>query len=259
MTRGKNAVRQSSRRLGAGAQILLLVLLVPLFSCSAHTAFQLGDFRDRILDAYGGRERLSQIQSIAAEGSIRALVRGDSGVYRRAWRRDGKLFVDIQYSRSRETRVLNGTRTLRSVDGKMDDVSGASALAMIYQYNELSMPFALLDASARLEDRGTESREGVNVRTVRYTDRAGNSMDLFVNEMTYRIVKTAGTFEVGGASTTLSSEYANFRFIEGILLPLRIVNYSQATRISEIVINDYLLNAPLSETMFDPHAKTPQH
>ena len=130
---GPQRVHCSSIKSALKQLALLGALLVPLVSCSLHTptASQGGDIRNKMFDAYGGRERLSRISSIAAEGSITALVRGDHGVYRRALRRDGKLFVDIQYSESRETRMLSGTRALRGVDGKLEEVSGPSYLAMV--------------------------------------------------------------------------------------------------------------------------------
>ena len=253
---GPRRVHCSSIKSALRQLALLGALLVPLVSCSLHTptAAQGGDIRNKIFDAYGGRERLSQISSIAAEGSITALIRGDHGVYRRALRRDGKLFVDIQYSQSRETRMLSGTRALRSVDGKLEEVSGPSYLAMVYQYNELSMPFALIDDSFAVKDLGREPFAGGAVRVLRCTDHSGNTLDAFVNEESYRIVKTLGRFSVGNESTSLSSEFSDFRFFEGVLVPFRIVNYSGETRISETIIDDYLFNARLDDSMFDPHA-----
>jgi len=259
---GSPAVRCSSIR-GALKQLALLgALLAPLLSCSLHTSHtqpQADDLRDKMFNAYGGRERLSQIRSIAAEGSITALVRGDSGVYRRALRRDGKLLVDIQYTQSRETRILNGTQALRGVDGKVEQASGPGYLAMVYQYNELSMPFALLDDSFSVQDLGREPRAGAAVRLLRCTDRAGNSMDMYVDEVTYRIVKTLGLFSVGGKTTSLSSEFGEFRFFEGVLVPFRIVNYAGETRISETIIEDYIFNAPLSDAMFDIRGHMQDH
>jgi hypothetical protein len=234
---------------------LFLALLVPLAACSLRTPPQVEDLRDKIFAAYGGRERLSQIHSIAAEGRITTLVRGDNGVYHRALRRDGKLFVDIQYTRSRETRILNGTQALRGVDGKVEQVSGPGYLAMEYQYNELIMPFALLDDSLSVRDLGRESRDGAAVRVLRCTERAGSSIDVFVDEFTYRIVKTLGRFSVGDKTTSLSSEFGEFRFFGGVLVPFKIVNYAGGTRISETIIDNYLFNAPLSDAMFDLHGE----
>ncbi len=252
---GLQTVHSSSAKRALKQLLLLAVLFAPFLSGSLQTPSQAGDLRDKIFDAYGGRERLSRITSIAVEGSITALVRGDHGAYRRALRRDGKLFVDIQYTRSRETRILNGTRALRGVDGKTEEVSGPGYLAMVYQYNELSMPYALLDDSFAVKDLGRESPAGASVRVLRCTDHAGNSLDLFVNEATYRIVKTLGSFSVGKESTTLSAEFSDFRFVDGVLVPFRIVNYAGGTRISETIIDDYLFNARMGDSMFDPQTQ----
>lgn len=235
-------------------------LIVPLIvSCGLRVPQEGGDLRNKIFNAYGGRERLSQIHSIAAEGKITALVSGDRGVYRRALRRDGKLFVDIQYARSRETRILNGTRALRGIDGKIEEASGPGYRAMVYQYNELSMPFALLDDSFEVSDEGHDSVNGAVVSVLRCTDRAGNSIDVFVDDATYRIVKTSGIFSVGDQSTMLSAVFGDFRFFEGVLMPFKIINYAGDTKISETIIDDYLFNARLSDALFDPHAHIQDH
>ncbi len=254
---GPKRVHCTSTRSALKKLLHLGVLLFPLVSCSLHASPKGGDLRDKILDAYGGRERLSQISSIAVEGSINALVRGDHGVYRRALRRDGKLFVDIHYALSRETRILSEARVFRGVDGKMEEVSGPGYLAMIYQYNDLSMPFALLDDSFTVRELGRESPADATV--LRCTDRAGNTMDVFVNEVTYRIVKTLGSFSMGEGSTSLSAEFSDFRFFEGVLVPFRIVNYAGGTRISETIIDNYLFNARISDSLFDPNAYTQNH
>jgi hypothetical protein len=110
-----------------------------------------------------------------------------------------------------------------------------------------------------VKDLGRESRDGVAVRLLRCTDRAGNSLDVFVNEFTYRIVKTLGLFSVGDKTTSLSAEFGDFRFVEGVLVPFKIVNYAGGTRISETIIEDYLFNVPLSDAMFDPHVRDQNH
>ncbi len=81
-------------------------------------------------------------------------------------------------------------------------------------------------------------------------------MDVFVDELTYRIVKTLGLFSVGDKTTSLSSEFGEFRFFEGVLVPFKIVNYAGGTRISETIIDDYLFNAPMSDALFDLHGHT---
>ena len=85
-------------------------------------------------------------------------------------------------------------------------------------------------------------------------------MDVFVDESTYRIVKTLGRFSVNDETTSLSSEFGDFRFVEGVLVPFKIVNYAGETRISETIIDDYLFNAPLSDRYcLDIRGQTQNH
>jgi hypothetical protein len=118
----------------------LLILIVALASCTQQPARDSGKITEESIEAYGGRERLSKVVSIAAEGRITALTRGDEGAYRRALRRDGKLFVEIGYSRSSETRILN-----RGMGGQVEEVFGPRYLATVYRYNELNLPYGLVN------------------------------------------------------------------------------------------------------------------
>lgn len=232
--------------------LILVALIVALASCTQQSAQDNGKITEEIIEAYGGRERLSKVVSIAAEGRITALTRGDEGTYRRALRRDGKLFVDIRYRRSTETRILNGTRGYRGTGGQVEEAFGPRYLAMVYQYNELNLPYGLVDNTFTVAELRRDTLNGADVRVLRCTDRGGNAMEVFVNAENYRIVKCIGTFVMGPQSTSLSAEFSHFRTVEGILFPFRIVNYAGGNKISETIITRYLINPPLDDSLFNP-------
>jgi hypothetical protein len=231
---------------------LLVVLIMTLASCVHEIPRSNGTVTERILEAYGSRERLERVVSVAAEGRITALVRGDEGTYKRTFRRDGKLFVDIHYHRSAERRILNGPKGFRGTGGEIEEVSGPRYLAMVYQYNELNMPFGLLDNSFTVTELRKDTLNNVAVHVLRCVDRAGNEMEVFVDGQKYRIVKSVGTFSMGTQSTSLSSEFSDFRIVDGVLFPFRIVNYAGGTRIAEIVITRYLVNPIVDDSLFTP-------
>ncbi|HUI66907.1 MAG TPA: hypothetical protein VL087_01695 [Nitrospirota bacterium] len=207
---------------------------------------------EKIIEAYGGRERLASIVSVAAEGRITALIRGDEGTYKRALRRDGKLFVDINYTRSTERRILNGSKGYRGVGGQLEEVFGPRYLAMVYQYNELDLPYGLVDKSFMISELRRSPLNGSDMYLLSCTDRAGNGMEVIVSAENSRIVKSTGTFAMGTQSTSLSSEFSDFRIVDGALFPFRIVNYAGGIRISEIIITRYLVNPTIDESLFTP-------
>ncbi len=236
--------------------VKVLCLLAGLFFMTAscvHQPMQGGrTITDNIIEAYGGRERLAKVTSVSADGRITALMRGDEGSYKRILRRDGKLFVDIVYRHSTEKRILNGKKGFRGTEAPMEEVFGPRYLAMVYQYNELNQPYGMLDHTYAVSDLRMDRLNNTVVRVLRVTDRAGNEMEMIINAKTYRILKCTGFFVIGTQSTSLSSEYSDFRFIDGVLLPFRIVNYASGNKISEITMTGYIINPPVDDTLFNP-------
>lgn len=242
------------QRTGAAiGYVLFLGTVVVLMASSTCLAAQDdGAITEKIIEAYGGRERLAKVSAVSAEGRIKALMRGDEGVYRRSMQRDGKLYVDIQYRRSKETRILNGARGFRGAGGTLEEVSGPRLQAMIYQYNELNLPFGLLDNALTLAELRADEVNGKKVRVFRCSDRSGNTIEVYVDAKDFRIVKTRGTFFMGAQSTSLDAEFSDFRDVGGIQFPFRIDNYAGGSKISETVMSQYLINPTLNNALFNP-------
>jgi hypothetical protein len=235
-----------------GKLSLLAVLIFTLASCVHQFPRSNGTITEKVIEAYGGRERLEKVVSVAAEGRITALVRGDEGIYKRTFRRDGKLFLDITYNRSTERRILNGPKGFRGTGEQVEEVFGPRYLAMVYQYNELNMPYGLLDNSFTVTELRRETLNNADVHVLRCVDRAGNEMEVFVDGENYRIVKSIGTFSIGTQSTSLSAEFSDFRIVDGVLFPFRIVNYAGGNKIAEIIITRYLVNPIVDDSLFTP-------
>jgi len=235
-----------------GQYLFLIASFSLLMSAAPVTVPDSKTVIDKVIAAYGGRERLSKVKTIAAEGRIMAIMRGDEGAYRRTLRRDGSLFVDIVYSRSSERRILHEDKGYRGTAGNMDEVSGSRLQAMVYQYNELNLPYGLLDDTFRVKELRKDIVHGETVHVLRLTDRAGNQMDVFVHAESYCIVKCEGFFVMGTESTSLSAEFGDFRAIDGVLLPFKIVNYAGGMKISVTTIDRYQINPAINDSLFKP-------
>lgn len=229
---------------------LCLILALLLCSCAHRVpAFQ-DALIEKILAAYGGRNALARVHSLSAEGTItRFVMAKDEGTYTRFMRRNGNLLVNITYPGSSEIRLLNGAKGYRGAPGQLKEVSGGLYLAMVYQYNQLDLPFGFIDGALTLPDSpGPPGPEGESV--IRCEDRGGNSLEFTLRKSDFRIVKTTGYFQVNSALTSLSAEFDDFRLVGGVLLPFRIVNYAGGTKISETKITNYRINPFISDSTF---------
>jgi hypothetical protein len=235
-----------------GFFLRLVLLLILGVSCSRTDPAGQQTVLDGILAAHGGRENLSKVSSLAAEGRIVRFLAHDEGTYRRALRRDGRLLVDLWYPGSRETRILNGATGYRGVDGQIKEVSGVLYLSMVYQYNQLDLPFGMIDGALRITTVRRVSSEHAAPSVITCIDRKGNTLEAIVDATTKRIIRSTGYFSVGSSSTSLSAEFDDYRIVDGILLPFRIINYAGGTKISETRITAYRINPELPDALFTP-------
>jgi outer membrane lipoprotein-sorting protein len=206
----------------------------------------------QIIDAYGGKKKLSEVVSISAEGRITKRFPEDKGTYYRYMKRPGKLLVDIKYSESSEKRILNGNHGYRGTNGKVEAVKGPPYDAMVYQYDQLDLPFGFLDRSLSVAALHKDKLNGADVDVLELKDREGYEIEIYVGARDHLVLKATGYFKIGRNETSLSAEFSDFRKVDGILLPFRITNYARDFKISETEITKYMINPDIPGSVFNP-------
>jgi len=208
---------------------------------------------NKVVNAYGGRAAIEKAKSVMATGEISASVRGDNGTYTHYLKREKKLRVETKYSRSSETRILNGSRGWRGVDTtKPAEVESFPLLAMVYQYKRLDLPYGLMMNRYTVYNVGDDTVAGVAVRILELHDSEGPPMRIAVEKKTFRIISVEGQFQMGDKATSLSVEYSDFRMVDGVLFPFRQVNYGGGMRIGENIIKEYKVNPKMEDSLFRP-------
>lgn len=207
---------------------------------------------EKIIHAYGGKGQLSKVKGISAEGLIKSLLTDDKGSYYRYMQPGRKLYVHIRYPDSAEKRILNGTNGYRGIDGRIRKVIGAPYDAMVFQYNQLSLPFALIDGSFRILDRREDTFNGVHVEVLKLADKNGYEIEVYISTGNYHILKVVGFFTVGPKKTSLAVEFMDYRKVNGILLPHKMINSVKDSRISETQIAQYAINPKIDDSIFHP-------
>ena len=213
----------------------------------------IGTLVRQTIDAYGGPAVLENLHSLSARGVLESPLYERPAEYSLALKRDRKLRVEIRSDDSLELRILNGKRGYyRTTGSPLIAVSGSRLLSMAYQFKELTMPHQLMTSSFSIIDGGKGTVNGRLVRILLLRDSEGPPMKLFIDRKSRRIVKDSGDFSMNGAVTELSSEFHDFRKVNGRILPFRIVNYAGGQRIGEVRITEYRVNPPLPDSLFAP-------
>jgi outer membrane lipoprotein-sorting protein len=208
----------------------------------------------KIIAAYGGKHAIERLKRVRASGTIEAFMRQDHGTYEIYFKRPRKLRVETKYQGSSETRILNGRRGYRGMDGfPLSRAEGDSLLAMVYQYKHFDLPYGLLKGAYSITSAGKEDLKGKPVEVLHLSDREGPPMDVYVDTHTFFIVKVTGYFTMTrGRSTALSTEFSDFRKVDGTVFPFRITNYAGGYKIAETTMKTYRINTTMPSSLFAP-------
>ena len=217
------------------------------------SGFQQESFIREVIAAYGGEKTLAKIRNVYSKGSIRTLMREETGISTRYFQRPRKLRAELFYPHASETRIINGFRGWRGSDSvPLREVHGPPYLAMSYQFKYLDLPFGFLDKGYRITYLGREKLDGVAVEVLQLVDDEGPAMRVSIDPGTRLIKRVAATFGFGQGSSELSAEFSDYRDVEGIKVPFKVINYSGSNRIAETVVIEVRINREMPDSLFQP-------
>ena len=187
----------------------------------------------RSIEAYGGEEVLGRAGGMVQEGTVTSAMRqGAGGRIVRLYERPIQLRVEIEYpGNESEVRILDGGRGWRNGG----PASGPMYQAMLLQAARLGLPAILIDFQASLQDMGEVDRDGQLLRAVGLEFHQGLRVTAEIDPGTGRILRSEGTISGPGGrpALTFATEYADFREVDGVLVPFHEVNYAQGQRTGE--------------------------
>lgn len=229
--------------------LVILLFLISL-SYAENTEDREKSLVSKIIDAYGGKEELAKVVSILAEGHIKNYFSNDEGTYFRYMKRERKLFVEIKYSRTAEKRILNGDKGYRGTTGKVSEVKGPPYDAMVYQYNQLDLPYGLIDGTFKVTYLRKDKLNDTESDVLKLEDKYRHEIDVYVSAKDFLILKVIGTFKMGENKTSLGAEFKDYRKVDGLLLPYKIINYTDNAKISETEITKYSINPKIDDSIY---------
>jgi outer membrane lipoprotein-sorting protein len=208
----------------------------------------------KIIAAYGGEKVVEGTTGVHAVGDINAIMRHDRGTYELFFKRPRKLRVETKYQRSFETRILNNSSGYRGTEeASLTEVKDHRFVAMVYQYKHFDVLYGLLKGLYSVSRKGSEELSGNAVEVLHLVDQEGPPMDVYVDARTWYVVKVAGSFVVGdGRTTTLSSEFSDFRKVGAATFPFKITNYAGGMKIAETVMKTYTIVPGIPDSLFAP-------
>jgi hypothetical protein len=210
---------------------------------------------NKVIDVYGGKEAVANMHSLRVKGDIEAFVLKDRGTYEVYFKEGRKLRVETKYARSAEFRILNGDRGYRGTKAlAVEEVYGARYYAMVYHYKHLNILSDIVKGTYHISYVGLTSVHDAAVEIFTFKDKEGAVMDVYIDARDFLILKVTGYFLEMKKKIGLSVEFSDFKKVDGLLLPFRVINYAGGRKIAQTVIEKYFLNQDIPDSLFEPTA-----
>ena len=97
---------------------------------------------------------------------------------------------------------------------------------------------------------GTEAVQGITMHRLRVTTKTGAIQEVFINAETMLESKTVMQIEQAGRKGVVSSEFSNYKEVDGIKVPLHIRQTLNGQLMAEVFYDQVQFNAPIDDALF---------
>ena len=230
--------------------VLAVLLLLTMPARAEEEA--LPAFIDRIVEAYGGAEALSDPAAVRQTGHTVSKMRdGATGALRRVFQGSDRLRVEIAYpGEPPEVRALDGDRGWT----KGGPATASMTAAMQLQAARMALPHILLERKSEVTNRGlTKGHGGTDLRILELA--LGPQLVILVgaDTATGRIHFSSGEMRFGqGQSMKFSTLYSEFKSWDGRLFAGREAHYTMGSSTGYSVIETVETVDSLDPATFRP-------
>ncbi len=205
-----------------------------------------GGLIDRVMEAYGGSQKLRSIKAYRLQGTLRAHQRRRDGEFIRISEGFDRLKVLVRYATNMELRVVDGKRGWRGRSRQeLGPAHGPMLDAMLLQAARARLPW-ILD---RFRDRvRLVKEEKENSLVLEMPLQSGLLLRAFLDTKSIRIVRTESILPAGAMQMKFTSDYADFRNVSGVFFPFREENYASGVHTASMAVQELIFN-PTADQM----------
>jgi outer membrane lipoprotein-sorting protein len=247
----KNAQRKNAQR-SCRTIWCAMALLACYGSAPALQSLSVDEIVARNLAAKGGADKLRAVNSVKMTGRLK----GPAGETKQSsWAKRPNL-------RRRET-TSDGQTFVLGFDGKTvwainplvsqapREITGPQADMTRQGTDDFDSP--LLDYQAKghmVELVATEPVQGISMHRLRVTSKTGVIQDIYLNAETMLESKMVMQLDQGGRKALVTSEFANYKAVDGITVPFHIRQIFDGKLMAEVFYDQVQFNVPMEDSLF---------
>ena len=174
---------------------------------------------DKMLESYGGEEKLLQLNSYKQVWNIEFMTSDKSGYDNRTVKMPHYLRTEIIYPDRTEVRVLTSDSGIKIFGDKTIEAKGPMLSAMKLQLMRLFNPLVL---KSKLRDLTLTQNTKQYILVLKNGDIA---VEYIVSKKTHLIEKVIGRLQMGSQQMEFLTRYEDYKPVQGVLIPHKEVKF----------------------------------
>jgi len=228
--------------------LLSLSFLAPTNACAEDAVFAT---IDKVVEAYGGRSRLTDVDAYRLEATMQAVRRGEQADVIRIIEGVDRLALMLRYPSQTEVRVFrDGQAWVGSDPDKLELAQDTPGSAIVLQAARINI-VRMLD-ELRLRVRQGNVSETSTVLELRLA--ANLWVRALIDKATHRVIATQSLMRVGEQPMLFETQYSDFREVDGVLFAFHEEKYAGGMHMGSIDVHQIEIN-PKPERLKLPSAE----
>lgn len=207
----------------------------------------------RVLEAYGGREKLEAVKAYRLEGTLFSAMRHAEVPTTRVFARPDRFKSLIDYPEGIEARIVDGHRGWRMSHGApLVEAEGPMLLAMELQAARSDLPWLLAERQADARVIEPRREDGESLPGLEFALGEGLVLRVWTHPRTHLVVVSQGALRTGGAFTHFENYFSDYRDVEGVKFAFREENFASGAQTGITTVTRIVVNPKLGPAEFRP-------
>jgi outer membrane lipoprotein-sorting protein len=213
------------------------------------------------IEALGGTAKLNAIQTLVVTGKASILGQTEAPLTIQV-KRPNMLRLEIMFQGRKVVQAFDGATawTINSMIGAEPKQSSEEDTRAAQESSDFIggnlVDYKTKGNTVELVDK--EDVDGVSVYKLKITKKSGSMEYDYLDAKSFLPVKTEGKRRQLGQEILYESKIANYKPVEGVLMPFRLTQMVNGRLAMEITVEKMDANVPLDETAFKMPAKPAQ-
>ncbi len=202
------------------------------------------------IKAIGGADKLKAVKSV--EQSMSMAIMGQEATMIMKQKDSNKFAMAVKLGEMvMQEQVYDGTKMKSAGMGQSNIITEGPELEKMAEQARMFPRMSYTANGYKLDLKGVEYVDGAKCYKVNVTSPSGNKSTEFYNQTSGLLVRSISTEEMQGQSITQTSDYADYKAVDGVMFPHKMTVSGAMPTPLVMNVSSIVLNGTMADTLFE--------